>query len=245
MDQILNKVGSYWIGQKANKEMSSVGDDINLMARWRLARLTSSSSCSPEPHVVRRDGCGEVKTLGRGEHHGRGGQNPRKSEFNELISSDKVSAMCLRLQDNLVELLDIVFQALPIFLVDCEEVGGILLPDLIAHEIVTKSLLRSPKESMVLGDNFLNHDLTEPFKWTYLGTCELGHPGEVTFPVSWLNVPNQHYGDFVNPGRLIGENGDIDQHLLEQHLMVEALKIRSLVGVRHRMSSVIHRAAST
>ncbi|KZV26985.1 hypothetical protein F511_17098 [Dorcoceras hygrometricum] len=30
MDQILNKVGSYWLGQKANKEFSSVGDDINV-----------------------------------------------------------------------------------------------------------------------------------------------------------------------------------------------------------------------
>lgn len=30
MDQILNKVGSYWIGQKANKEINSVGDDINV-----------------------------------------------------------------------------------------------------------------------------------------------------------------------------------------------------------------------
>ncbi|KAJ8570764.1 hypothetical protein K7X08_037736 [Anisodus acutangulus] len=29
MDEILNKVGSYWIGQKANKELNSVGDDIN------------------------------------------------------------------------------------------------------------------------------------------------------------------------------------------------------------------------
>ncbi|EEF35696.1 hypothetical protein RCOM_0847720 [Ricinus communis] len=31
MDQILNKVGSYWLGQKANKELNSVGDDINLL----------------------------------------------------------------------------------------------------------------------------------------------------------------------------------------------------------------------
>ncbi|KAG5405589.1 hypothetical protein IGI04_011708 [Brassica rapa subsp. trilocularis] len=29
MDQILNKVGSYWLGQKANKQLDSVGDDIN------------------------------------------------------------------------------------------------------------------------------------------------------------------------------------------------------------------------
>ncbi|KAI4353449.1 hypothetical protein L6164_002398 [Bauhinia variegata] len=29
MDQVLNKVGSYWFSQKANKELSSVSDDIN------------------------------------------------------------------------------------------------------------------------------------------------------------------------------------------------------------------------
>ncbi|KAL2901916.1 hypothetical protein RDABS01_026998 [Bienertia sinuspersici] len=29
MDQVLNKVGSYWLGKKANKEFNSVGDDIN------------------------------------------------------------------------------------------------------------------------------------------------------------------------------------------------------------------------
>ena len=30
MDQILNKVGSYWFSQRANKEINSVGDDINV-----------------------------------------------------------------------------------------------------------------------------------------------------------------------------------------------------------------------
>ncbi|RRT77364.1 hypothetical protein B296_00021500 [Ensete ventricosum] len=30
MDQILNKVGSYWINKRANKEISSVGDDLNV-----------------------------------------------------------------------------------------------------------------------------------------------------------------------------------------------------------------------
>ncbi|KAF9598170.1 hypothetical protein IFM89_025787 [Coptis chinensis] len=29
MDQILNKVGSYWFSNKANKELNSVGEDIN------------------------------------------------------------------------------------------------------------------------------------------------------------------------------------------------------------------------
>jgi hypothetical protein len=30
MDEIMNKVGSYWLGQKANKEMSSAGDDLEV-----------------------------------------------------------------------------------------------------------------------------------------------------------------------------------------------------------------------
>ncbi|XP_062095012.1 uncharacterized protein At5g01610-like [Humulus lupulus] len=32
MDQILNKVGSYWFSQKANREINSVGDDINSLS---------------------------------------------------------------------------------------------------------------------------------------------------------------------------------------------------------------------
>ncbi|KAG6522331.1 uncharacterized protein At5g01610-like [Zingiber officinale] len=32
MDQIMNKVGSYWIGRRADKEISSVGDDINSLS---------------------------------------------------------------------------------------------------------------------------------------------------------------------------------------------------------------------
>jgi hypothetical protein len=30
MDEIMNKVGTYWLGQRANKEMSSAGDDIEV-----------------------------------------------------------------------------------------------------------------------------------------------------------------------------------------------------------------------
>ncbi|XP_077214172.1 uncharacterized protein At5g01610-like [Tasmannia lanceolata] len=32
MDQILNKVGSYWFNKKANKELNSVGEDINSLS---------------------------------------------------------------------------------------------------------------------------------------------------------------------------------------------------------------------
>jgi hypothetical protein len=31
MDQILGKVGGYWFNQRAGKEMSGVGDDINVI----------------------------------------------------------------------------------------------------------------------------------------------------------------------------------------------------------------------
>jgi hypothetical protein len=30
MDEIMNKVGTYWLGQRANKEISSAGDDIEV-----------------------------------------------------------------------------------------------------------------------------------------------------------------------------------------------------------------------
>ncbi|KAK9010110.1 hypothetical protein V6N11_036625 [Hibiscus sabdariffa] len=46
MDQILNKVGSYWLGQKANKEINSVGDDLNSLstsieggAKWLVNKI--------------------------------------------------------------------------------------------------------------------------------------------------------------------------------------------------------------
>ena len=30
MDEIMNKVGAYWLGQRANKEISSAGDDLEV-----------------------------------------------------------------------------------------------------------------------------------------------------------------------------------------------------------------------
>jgi len=46
MDQILNKVGAYWLGQKANKEIDSVGDDFNSLStsieggsKWLVNKL--------------------------------------------------------------------------------------------------------------------------------------------------------------------------------------------------------------
>ncbi|XP_020695368.1 uncharacterized protein At5g01610 [Dendrobium catenatum] len=46
MDQILNKVGGYWFSRRANKEISSVGDDLNSFsssiengAKWLVNKL--------------------------------------------------------------------------------------------------------------------------------------------------------------------------------------------------------------
>lgn len=40
MDQIMNKMGGYWINNKAEKEISSVGDDFDV----RIRSQSSSSS---------------------------------------------------------------------------------------------------------------------------------------------------------------------------------------------------------
>ena len=40
MDQVLNKVGSYWFGKRASKEIDSIGDDLSV----RVARALQSFS---------------------------------------------------------------------------------------------------------------------------------------------------------------------------------------------------------
>ncbi|CAL5335211.1 hypothetical protein ACSBR2_003383 [Camellia fascicularis] len=59
MDQILNKVGSYWIGQKANNEIDSVGDDINSLstsieggAKWLVNKLKGKMQ-KPLPELLK------------------------------------------------------------------------------------------------------------------------------------------------------------------------------------------------
>ncbi|EYU41947.1 hypothetical protein ABFS82_10G011400 [Erythranthe guttata] len=59
MDQIMNKVGSYWLGQKANKEFSSVGDDINSFsnsveggAKWLVNKLKGKMQ-KPLPELLK------------------------------------------------------------------------------------------------------------------------------------------------------------------------------------------------
>ncbi|CAL9119696.1 unnamed protein product [Musa textilis] len=59
MDQILNKVGSYWINKRANKEISSVGDDLNSLsssieggAKWLVNKLKGKMQ-KPLPELLR------------------------------------------------------------------------------------------------------------------------------------------------------------------------------------------------
>ncbi|KAJ0978355.1 hypothetical protein J5N97_013829 [Dioscorea zingiberensis] len=59
MDQILNKVGSYWFNQKANKEIASVGDDINSIStsieggtKWLVNKIKGKMQ-KPLPELLR------------------------------------------------------------------------------------------------------------------------------------------------------------------------------------------------
>ncbi|EPS63487.1 hypothetical protein M569_11299, partial [Genlisea aurea] len=59
MDQILNKVGSFWLGQKANKEFNSVGDDINSLstsieggAKWLVNKIKGKMQ-KPLPELLK------------------------------------------------------------------------------------------------------------------------------------------------------------------------------------------------
>ncbi|MQL83475.1 hypothetical protein Taro_015980 [Colocasia esculenta] len=58
MDQVLNKVGSYWFNKRANKEISSVGDDINSLsnsieggAKWLVNKLKGKMQ-KPLPELL-------------------------------------------------------------------------------------------------------------------------------------------------------------------------------------------------
>ena len=46
MDQVLNKVGSYWFSKRASKEIDSIGDDISVSARPPLS-LFLLPPCAP------------------------------------------------------------------------------------------------------------------------------------------------------------------------------------------------------
>ncbi|KAI3441415.1 uncharacterized protein J3R85_002321 [Psidium guajava] len=59
MDQVLNKVGTYWFSKKANKELSSVGDDINSMsssieggAKWLVNKIKGKIQ-KPLPELLK------------------------------------------------------------------------------------------------------------------------------------------------------------------------------------------------
>uniref|UniRef100_A0A1J3J379 DUF538 domain-containing protein n=1 Tax=Noccaea caerulescens TaxID=107243 RepID=A0A1J3J379_NOCCA len=62
MDQILNKVGSYWLGKKANKQLDSVGDDINSLTtsieggtKWLVNKIKGKMQ-KPLPELLKEFG---------------------------------------------------------------------------------------------------------------------------------------------------------------------------------------------
>ncbi|OWM81675.1 uncharacterized protein At5g01610-like [Punica granatum] len=62
MDQIMNKVGSYWFSQKANKEIDSIGDDFNSLsssingsAKWIVNKLKGKMQ-KPLPELLKEYG---------------------------------------------------------------------------------------------------------------------------------------------------------------------------------------------
>jgi hypothetical protein len=55
MDQVLNKVGSYWFSKRANKEIDSIGNDISVSAcapASGFLPLYLSFSCILSPAVL-------------------------------------------------------------------------------------------------------------------------------------------------------------------------------------------------
>ncbi|KAL0333169.1 UNVERIFIED_CONTAM: hypothetical protein Sangu_1473100 [Sesamum angustifolium] len=63
MDQVMNKVGSYWLGQQASKEFNSVGNEINALsnnledgAKWLVHKMKGSSTRNRDAYEVTRDG---------------------------------------------------------------------------------------------------------------------------------------------------------------------------------------------
>lgn len=59
MDQIMNKVGSYWFSRRANKEIDSVGDDLNSLsssiqsgASWLVNKFKGTLQ-KPLPELLR------------------------------------------------------------------------------------------------------------------------------------------------------------------------------------------------
>ncbi|XP_043712762.1 uncharacterized protein At5g01610-like [Telopea speciosissima] len=59
MDQVLNKVGTYWFSKKASKEIDSVGDDLNSLsssieggAKWLVNKIKGKMQ-KPLPDLLR------------------------------------------------------------------------------------------------------------------------------------------------------------------------------------------------
>ncbi|EOA21685.1 hypothetical protein CARUB_v10002110mg [Capsella rubella] len=59
MDQIFNKVGSYWLGQKANKQFDTVGNDLNSVStsieggtKWLVNKIKGKMQ-KPLPELLK------------------------------------------------------------------------------------------------------------------------------------------------------------------------------------------------
>ncbi|XP_018809179.1 uncharacterized protein At5g01610 [Juglans regia] len=59
MDQVLNKVGSYWFSKRANKEINSVGDDFNSLStsieggtKWLVNKIKGKMQ-KPLPELLK------------------------------------------------------------------------------------------------------------------------------------------------------------------------------------------------
>ena len=70
--------------------------------------------------------------------------SPKMKSFHHSHYDHLITGI-LNFKDGLIETFNVVFQALPVFLVHCEKVGGILLADSIAHEIGDKEFAQVTK----------------------------------------------------------------------------------------------------
>ncbi|GFY93808.1 hypothetical protein Acr_09g0002540 [Actinidia rufa] len=113
-------------------------------------------------------------------------------------------------------------------------------------KLAIKSLLRSSNESMVLEDNFLNHDLAVPFKVVekalYITSSDWDDNLNLEETLTLITL-------FVNGGSIClikastvaGACANVDGI----NPGVQAFKVRSLAGVCHRMGPVAQRDAGT
>ncbi|GFY93703.1 hypothetical protein Acr_09g0001490 [Actinidia rufa] len=152
------------------EEQPTVKDALRLDAGWRVMREDHGNflgrlRMEGDPEDIGDKGgrcC--METGPQIDAFGEGIEQQARTKTLQHRHNHHLVVGILHFQDSLMEMPNVILQSLPIFLVDCEEVGGILFLDPVAHEIGDKELLRSPNESMILGDNFPNQDLAGPVK---------------------------------------------------------------------------------